>query len=59
MEMLCFALTVEMLQLAIAVEDSQFQLKEKRPHAFIAARHFKSGNVLSAIVTNNIWQGVG
>jgi hypothetical protein len=59
MEMLCCALTVEMLPLAIAVADSQLQLKEKRPHAFIVARHFKSGNVLSAIVTNNIWQGVG
>jgi hypothetical protein len=57
--MRCFALTVEMLPLAIAAEDSQFQLKEKRPHAFIVARHFKSGNALSAIVTNNIWQGVG
>jgi len=57
--MRCFELTVEMLPLAIAVEDSQFQLKEKLPHAFIVARHFKSGNVLSAIGTNNIWQGVG
>jgi hypothetical protein len=59
MEMRCCALTVEMLQLAIAAEDSQFQLKEKHRRAFIVAKHFKSGNVLSAIVTNNIWQGVG
>jgi hypothetical protein len=59
MEMRCFALIVEMWPLAIAAADSQLQLKEKHPHAFIVARHFKSGNVLSAIVTNNIWQGVG